>query len=58
MYFVKMFALDFLPCFIDSYYFVLMKCFVMQELEAEADQCAVCIEPYKWNDVIRVLPCK
>ncbi|XP_060561849.1 RING finger protein 150-like isoform X1 [Ruditapes philippinarum] len=29
-----------------------------KELEAEADQCAVCIEPYKWNDVIRVLPCK
>lgn len=29
-----------------------------KELDAEADQCAVCIEPYKWNDVIRILPCK
>ncbi|KAL4230585.1 F-BAR and double SH3 domains protein 2 [Mactra antiquata] len=29
-----------------------------KELDTEADQCAVCIESYKWNDVIRVLPCK
>lgn len=31
---------------------------ILQELEADADQCAVCIEPYKISDVIRVLPCK
>lgn len=29
-----------------------------RELESESDQCAVCIEPYKLSDVIRVLPCK
>ncbi|XP_052280522.1 RING finger protein 150-like isoform X2 [Dreissena polymorpha] len=29
-----------------------------KELDADADQCAVCIEPYKVSDVIRVLPCK
>ncbi|WAQ99501.1 GOLI-like protein, partial [Mya arenaria] len=29
-----------------------------KELDSDADQCAVCIEPYKVCDVIRVLPCK
>ncbi|KAL3881048.1 hypothetical protein ACJMK2_033246 [Sinanodonta woodiana] len=29
-----------------------------KELELDADQCAVCIEPYKTNDVTRILPCK
>lgn len=29
-----------------------------KELESESDQCAVCIEPYKLSDVIRVLPCR
>ena len=32
--------------------------FVLQELESEFDQCAVCIEGYKASDVIRILPCK
>ena len=32
--------------------------YYLQELESESDQCAVCIEPYKLSDVIRVLPCR
>ncbi|CAG5121354.1 unnamed protein product, partial [Candidula unifasciata] len=28
------------------------------ELDSEFDQCAVCIEPYKAHDVIRILPCR
>ncbi|XP_012934961.1 RING finger protein 150 [Aplysia californica] len=29
-----------------------------KELEGDFDQCAVCIEPYKPQDVIRILPCR
>lgn len=29
-----------------------------QETEADFDNCAVCIEGYKPNDVVRVLPCR
>ncbi|MEQ2159329.1 hypothetical protein GOODEAATRI_021695, partial [Goodea atripinnis] len=28
-----------------------------QETEADFDNCAVCIEGYKANDVVRILPC-
>lgn len=30
----------------------------IQETESEYDNCAVCIEGYKPNDVIRILPCR
>lgn len=26
--------------------------------DSDADCCAICIEPYKTTDVVRVLPCK
>lgn len=29
-----------------------------QETEADFDNCAVCIEGYKANDVVRILPCR
>uniref|UniRef100_A0A0B7A9U5 RING-type domain-containing protein n=1 Tax=Arion vulgaris TaxID=1028688 RepID=A0A0B7A9U5_9EUPU len=29
-----------------------------KELDSDYDQCAVCIEPYKFHDVIRTLPCR
>lgn len=29
-----------------------------QEMEADFDNCAVCIEGYKANDVVRILPCR
>lgn len=29
-----------------------------KETEADFDNCAVCIEGYKANDVVRVLPCR
>lgn len=32
--------------------------FHLQELDSEFDQCAVCIEPYKAHDVVRILPCR
>lgn len=32
--------------------------FLFQETEPDFDHCAVCIESYKQNDVVRILPCK
>lgn len=29
-----------------------------QETETDFDNCAVCIEGYKANDVVRILPCR
>lgn len=29
-----------------------------QETEPDFDNCAVCIEGYKANDVVRILPCR
>lgn len=29
-----------------------------QETEVDFDNCAVCIEGYKANDVVRILPCR
>lgn len=29
-----------------------------QETESDFDNCAVCIEGYKANDVVRILPCR
>jgi hypothetical protein len=31
---------------------------LFQETDPDFDHCAVCIESYKQNDVVRVLPCK
>lgn len=35
-----------------------MPCFSLQETDPDFDHCAVCIESYKQNDVVRILPCK
>lgn len=31
---------------------------LLQETESDFDNCAVCIEGYKPNDVVRILPCR
>lgn len=31
---------------------------VLQEMEPDFDNCAVCIEGYKPNDIVRILPCR
>ncbi len=31
---------------------------ILQETEPDFNHCAVCIEGYQLNDVVRILPCK
>ena len=34
-------------------------CFMsLQEVQSGFDQCAVCLEDYKVNDVVRIVPCQ
>lgn len=33
-------------------------CVIFQETESDFDNCAVCIEGYRPNDVVRILPCR
>lgn len=35
-----------------------MVCVAFQETESDFDNCAVCIEGYRPNDVVRILPCR
>lgn len=36
----------------------MLLCSSFQETDPDFDHCAVCIESYKQNDVVRILPCK
>ena len=37
---------------------VCMRVCVLQEIDPDFNHCAVCIEGYQLNDVVRILPCK
>lgn len=36
----------------------LIICVAFKETESDFDNCAVCIEGYRPNDVVRILPCR
>lgn len=39
-------------------FFTSLLVYVLQETEPDFNHCAVCIEGYQLNDVVRILPCK
>lgn len=56
--FLFMFELHDMNLIIFKEFIGLLFSVLFKETESDFDNCAVCIEGYKPNDVVRILPCR